>query len=418
MTQIRSGTVCRLVFAGMIAGSLLTASLLVERPATAADFSAKSLDFFQGPLVNDGRVVGLGGAYVSIAEGVAGHVANPAAFAVRPASFTNAWFDWDVGVSQLAAVGGDNDLDMSGNDGKGDSALATQVGLNAKFGRFGIGIHGVTQNHKLAVGEPGVEGVVGVAQRRWEVDQSYSGFGLGWAFRDGAWVVGVVIGTAQATITSPDTTAQIVKFSTALHPSTFGLLWAPRRQRYRVGMSLRLPQRMLQASATRVAKLGVLTIPESVQMPGQLALGASWMFGDRQTNIRPTYGDRELKPCCVKAGDLRRRYALVSADVIVITSVHNGIGVRSYLDNKVQASGESAMVAVRVGAESEVLPNRLQIRTGSYFEPSRFANTVGRMHWTIGGDVRVTAWWDWRINLVADFAPAYQNFALGFGLWR
>ena len=415
MTRNRRGRISGVLVAGLVVVAALTGSLALDRSAVATDFSKKSLDFFQGPVVNDGRVVGLGGAYVSVAEGVAGHLVNPASFAVRPASFTNTWFDWDIGVSQLASVGGDIDLDMSGNDGEGDSALATQFGFNVKFGRFGIGIHGATQNHKLAVGDPEAEDA---PQRLWEVDQSYGGFGLGWAFRDGVWVVGVVIGSGQATIKSPDTADQVVKFATALHPSTFGLLWAPRRKRYRVGMSLRLPQRMLQAAAARVAKLGELTIPESVRMPGQLAIGGSWMFGDRQTNIRPTYGDRELKPCCVKPQALRRRYALVSADLIFIGSVSNGIGVRSYLDNKAQASGESAIVAARMGAESEVMPNRLQVRTGAYFEPSRFANSVGRMHWTIGGDVRVTAWWDWRINFMADLAPAYQNYALGFGLWH
>ncbi len=395
--------------------TLLLAVAWLPTPVSAIDFSKDSLDFFQGPLVNDGRVIGLGGAYVSIAEGVAGHLANPAAFAVRPASFTNDWFDWDIGFSTLAAVGGNNDLDMSGNDGKGDSALAQQVGGNLKFGRFGIGIHGVSQNNQLAVGSLPDDGA---AQPRWEIDQSYVGVGLGWAFADGEWVAGVLIAAAQTTINSPRVGDPLVTFATSLHPSTFGLLWAPRGERYRLGASFRLPQRMIQRDALPLRQLGSLSLPESVQMLGQLSLGGSWMFGARQPNIRPTYGSGSYAAGTVKAKALRRRYSLVSADILLIGATHQGIGVRSYLDGRRQPAGDSVLFGMRFGAESEVLPNRLQIRTGAYFEPNRFDTSVGRMHWTAGADVRVTVFWNWRINLLVDVAPEYRNISLGIGLWH
>ena len=50
--------------------------------ARAAD-PAYQLEVFQGPVVSSQRVVGMGGAYIGLAEGVAGHLDNPAAFAVR-----------------------------------------------------------------------------------------------------------------------------------------------------------------------------------------------------------------------------------------------------------------------------------------------------------------------------------------------
>ncbi|MCO4762314.1 MAG: hypothetical protein KC502_12465 [Myxococcales bacterium] len=390
--------------------------LLLSAHAASAeevDFSGSNLDFFQGPLANDGRVTGLGGAYVSVAEGVAGHLVNPAAFTVRPFTFANEWFDWDVGFSVLTGVGADNDLDMSGNGSIGDETTAGQFGLNLKFGRFGIGVHTVNQQHTLSVGQS-PDG----KDLNWTVAQAYGGIGLGWAFMDQQWSVGVLIGIATAKISSPNPDAPLADFSTGLHPSTFGVLYSPRSQPLRVGLTFRLPQRMVQEDAMRVGKLGPLSLPESVQMPGQFAIGASWQFGERQRNVRPSYGRKKMPPGSVPNPDLRRQYTLVSADLVIDGNVNNGIGARSYLDNVHQTSGADTVVSVRFGAESEVLANRLQIRTGSYFEPNRFSGPAGRMHWTGGADVRVTALWDWRINFVFDVASGYKNIAFGLGLWH
>ncbi len=72
---------------------------------------------------------------------------------------------------------------------------------------------------------------------------------------------------------------------------------------------------------------------------------------------------------------------------------------------------------MRAGAESEIMPNRLTVRGGSYLEPSRFKRWP-RLHLTGGADVRVTVYWDWRITLAVDFASAYRNTAIGLGFWH
>ncbi len=394
------------------------ASLPAVARGVTPNFSRTQLDYFQGPLVNDTRVIGLGGAYVSLAEGVAGHAVNPAAYAVRTAAFANDWFDWDVGVSTLHVVGDDNDLDMSGNDATGDASQAQQVGANLKFGRFGIGVQFAQLNHTLAVGSA-EDGTFAT----WQLSKSYGGVGLAWALRDGEWVVGTLIGGGQATLKSPHPDQPIVHFATEFFPSTFGVLWAPHGERYRFGASFRLPLRMTQAlsddtAGPPVQQLGPLTVPQSVYMAGELVLGASYMMGARQPNIRPSYGKRPLPPGAVRGRHLRRQYTLVSADLVITGAVPQGIGPRSYLDGQLQQSGRSASVGLRAGAESEVIDNRLQIRMGTYFEPSRFDDRIGRPHITAGLDVRVTAYWDWRITAVADLASDYSNVSAGIGLWH
>ncbi len=72
----------------------------------------------------------------------------------------------------------------------------------------------------------------------------------------------------------------------------------------------------------------------------------------------------------------------------------------------------------RVGIESEPVPNWVHARAGSYIEPSRFADSTPRQHFTLGGDIRLFRFspWGifgdqiWRITLGADLAPRYQNY--------
>ncbi len=78
----------------------------------------------------------------------------------------------------------------------------------------------------------------------------------------------------------------------------------------------------------------------------------------------------------------------------------------------------------RVGAEFEWLPGRLRLRAGSYWEPQRFAGVPGRLHLTLGGELRMFAFQFWgaerrlALSMAVDGADDYGNAGLSFGFWH
>src|SRR5439155_259098 len=82
---------------------------------------------------------------------------------------------------------------------------------------------------------------------------------------------------------------------------------------------------------------------------------------------------------------------ILAADVILDGPVAGGSGLEAFLEKRLQRSGQSTTVSVRLGAEHEWVPGRLRIRGGAYWEPPRFDDVEGRLHLTVGLDVRF--WW-------------------------
>ncbi len=388
--------------------------------ASADDTRPWNIDFFQGPLVTSERVIGLGGGFVGVSDGVEGHLSNPAAFAVRSPFMGNDSFDFDLGTAGYTVVG-DNDYDQSGNKGALQSATAQQLGFNLKFGRFGIGAHFLSQQFRMEVkDDEGVQSVFSYAQ-------SYGGIGLAWAFRDGELVMGTLIGIGTARLSSLNTTAtevngKQVDLASAIYPSAFGLLYCPRGLPYRLGMSWRLGREMTQERAenfggTKIEKLNGLRVPDKALMGASFELGASWMFGQRTYNIRPSYGDLPLPVGSVPVKAIKRRYVLVTASIKATGPVEDGVGVTSYLRGVRQQSGAGPVVSGHFGAESEIYEDRLRVRGGWYREPSRFADDA-RHHVTFGADLRISLIIRWRLTMAVDVAKDYRNTAFGIGLWN
>jgi hypothetical protein len=414
--------------------SVLFAVVLALATLPSAQGSAKpwNIDFFQGPIVNSQRAVGLGGAFVGIADGLDGHLSNPAAFAVRQPFFGNDWFDFDFGTSAYTVLG-DVDYDLSGHPGRLTSATAEQGGFNLKFGRLGVGVHFMAQQFGLTVDldsanpanprRSGTSGASGNAAKptAFAYSQGFGGVGLAYALRDGELVIGTLLGVGTAKITSLHT-GESVDLASSVYPGSFGVLFAPRGLPYRIGMSWRLKLEMTQenvetSSDRKVTQLGGLNVPDAALMGAAFDLGMSWMFGRRTYNIRPSYGDEPLPAGAKQLKDIARPYVLVSGAISIAGPVPDGVGVAAYLTSERQASGQNSVVSVRGGAESEIIDNRLVVRGGSYIEPSRFAR-VPRLHVTMGGDVRVNFYWDWRVTLSLDFAANYRNSSLGLGFWH
>lgn len=108
---------------------------------------------------------------------------------------------------------------------------------------------------------------------------------------------------------------------------------------------------------------------------------------------------------------LPRRYLLLSGQLHLRGAVDQAVGVESFLQGTVNRSGQRVTISPRIGVESEVLPNLLRLRAGTYYEPTRFRTSEGRLHGTLGLDVRLFQWnvaglwpdwYEWRAGGVID----------------
>ncbi|HEY2405809.1 MAG TPA: hypothetical protein VGI10_07395, partial [Polyangiaceae bacterium] len=87
----------------VLRGALVALGALWVAPAVAQlrdgatiTTSRYTIDLYQGPVLAGTRVIGLGGAFVAIGEGVDGNSQNPAAPAVRTPE-SNSHIDYDLG---------------------------------------------------------------------------------------------------------------------------------------------------------------------------------------------------------------------------------------------------------------------------------------------------------------------------------
>ncbi len=124
---------------------------------------------------------------------------------------------------------------------------------------------------------------------------------------------------------------------------------------------------------------------------------------------------------------LSRRYFLLSAALRAEGDVANAVGVESFLQGFVDRSGERVTFTPRLGVESEVWPNWLKARAGSYLEPTRFRQNTPRAHATLGLEVRLFEWSlfgllhdDDHLALATsvDQAREYLGWAASIGIWH
>ena len=117
-----------------------------HQPIVDGDFG---IDLYQGSVFGSGRIVGMGGASVAIAEGSAGIDSNPAAPATRPSTSTGKW-SWDWHLDWLTpAVGTDfdnNGIEAERESSIGDSPLLT-LGFVVQYKQWAVGL-AVTANRR------------------------------------------------------------------------------------------------------------------------------------------------------------------------------------------------------------------------------------------------------------------------------
>jgi len=466
-------------------------------PIQTSDYT---LDLYEGPTLAGARVIGLGGAYAPIAEGVAGYAYNPAAVAIR-LPWSVSWFDWEVdaGLTLPSSITG-TDFDNNGDQGYTNSAdIFLTAGFGLQFGGFGVGGAGDLHRYRIESRAEGSEG------DRLYVNVARSIVVGGYAFRGGEIILGLGAGGHYIWLTRPtgqdDTEQEIASVYGPVVQA--GVLWAPAWLPLRAGLAVRYSPP--EASVPEgVDPTGDDYISEGYYLPRTLSLGTEIQGGVAFQLFRPlnfrwvnphdedsaarraarfiaeararrrSEAERRLAAAraagkdeqalehleqqiaaeqdraerdeaaqlqAAKRADRARRLRpyrtmprdklLVTAAVKVTAPVRNGVGLESFLEQRVERSGAGWSISPRLGVESEILPNWLVVRAGSYFEPTRFLDNEevhGRVHGTGGLDVHVPLATDvlgllddpitFRVGGAVDAASRYFGWSVSAGIWR
>jgi hypothetical protein len=483
---------------------------LLSPPAAAAgklgkdgapiETSEYTIDLYEGPVLAGARVIGLGGAYAPIAEGIAGYGFNPAAAAQR-VPWSTSWFDWelDAGVTLPSSITG-TDFDNNGDEGfTNKAAIFLTGGVGLQFGDVGVGLTADINQYKVSSREGGDDGVLNVNFARVLLVGAYS-------FLDGELLAGLGVSFHNVNIERPAAESETGQaqaiagvYGAAFHG---GALWAPAWLPLRVGASVRyslpasatsdstpsgvepdgngdyvsegyyLPRTISlpteiqggvalqlfrpmnipwvnphdEETATRRAQRDAAAAKERREAEAERRLDAARAAGKDEDEVerqidqeeeRAEERERVLLASARQADRIRRKVPyqrmpreklLVSAAVKVTTRTTNGVGLESFLRQRVARSGTELSFSPRVGVEGEAIPGYLVLRAGSYYEPTRFLTSHARVHGTGGLDVHIPIAWSvfglldrdasFRVGGAVDGASRYFGWSVTAGLWH
>lgn len=327
------------------------------------------------PLVS-AEGVGMGSAGLAWASGAKGMFAHPAAPAMRPvesrAHVTGTVTANISTFSQLTGIG------------------AQDFGLPKDAWQGGIANFGGT----LLVNNGGGGVVLSTARYSSgdrEIRSKETHYLGAWSWTDGNVVFGVGYRTATARLSTPTLD---VTYRGRRGFETGVVLCAG-------GWNLALLWRSRIEASPRIAGDD---IPSIAVLPAEFSVGGSWVGLDPVTGLP----------------------ARLAIDLVALGAVEGGVSVEGLAMGLDVAKGQEITMSPRVGGELEILPDRLKIRTGSWYEPARSALVPGRLHGTAGFEVKLFSvpWIAGRelplsVDWAVDGARGYRNVAwVGFGTWR
>lgn len=419
---------------------------------TASDYA---LDLYQGAVLGGTRVIGLGGAYVSIAEGSEGIQFNPAAVANRT-YFSNERFDWTWHLDFLLAKGlGTDALDFD-NNGRATSSESMLLtgGVLFQYGDFGIGL-------TLGLQLPELGAIGGQAYEATLLDARLS---VGYALFGQQLIVAGGLRVGSLSLALADN-ANDKLFDVNVAGVEAGVLWRPRALPLRIGAALSLPFDRNQTKACGEGCPQGFFLPSEVTLPWEVRVGISYRLGEGRYNPTPDYVSRDrrselyqaamrrraasqpatsqpatsqpaaseptpMPPSLAKRGkpDLARdyrggRYLLLSLEAVLIGPSKNAIGPDGFALQEREPVGRNVNVSVRFGIESELWRRRLRLRAGTYWEPSRYENRAGRLHGTASALFRLFDFSLWGERSLAwapgiDVSSRYLNISFLISFWH
>jgi hypothetical protein len=458
----------------------------VSTSLASCDFN---LDVVTGPVLGSGRITGLGGAYTALANGIEGAPWNAASYATR-SLWNTSWFGWNVTASIVPTMLRNSDFENNGQSGftYGNFVFGT-VGLGLQFGELGLGglinLHsyklGDTADLSLSVANYGAgymfaEGqltlgvgartvLLGIKDRTSgdnlvDVGGTSPEAGALLQLADKPYRIGfaarmpVESGTIDKLVAAGKTLPRQVHlpweiqtgFAFQLGPRPLNRKWVNPHDvehRERAAMLARrsarareqvereaLAQRVQEAGGRAPPSVAAIephssVVPERVPQDRKFWAEESKRRWDEEREMLARIAELEVeRDRAVRA--LSRRYLLISTETILVGPTSNGVGLESFLSQKRQVSGQHVSAGLRLGLEGEPIANWVQMRVGSYLEPSRFAGIGYRVHATLGTDVRLFSWtlfglldeFTLSVGAAADVAERYLNAGFGLGLWH
>lgn len=283
--------------------------LLLTRPAAGAgplgnnrdaiDTSAYSIDLYQGSVSAGNRVMGLGGAYVAIAEDVDGDLQNPAAPAVRP-FYSIEHFDYWLGLgltfpTGLSRIDFFNSGSETGFRGPSDEPIFFTPALNLQWGTFGVGFtvefssYAFQNDTQTVAAESGSTLEAGLQTYHLQFANS---------FFDGQLIAGVGLRYLTMTLDAGlDSGGSQTRFDTSGSGIEMGFVFRPNFQRYRIGAAFRTAIDTQPSFSRNLLPNGegdivvsngdarVLYLPERVSLPWDVNVGAALQLGKRPLNL-------------------------------------------------------------------------------------------------------------------------------------
>ena len=375
-----------------------------------------------GLLMGSSRVVGLGGAYVGIAEGVVGFASNLAALAHRAPRLDK---EWDVGVSlswmdlPLSEAKG-KDLD---NDGVPDDAPETLQLFGAVMLQYhNVGLGFSLRNYRVGYCNTATcdrDDLIRVSQ----LHASLAGaVALG---RDD-FILGFGIYSAQA-ILNHKHEGDWFYSSTGV---ALDMLYRPLGRPYRLGLSVRPEIRgPWRRQGEQPSFIAGRQIYSAVVSPGVVSLGVSWRMGkgaelynrlSPATRQQMLEGDYFTEVPSEDDSQAPEGRWLFSVQGDLLSAVENAVSMHSFTAlTAPERVGASPMLQPRVGVEHETWPGRLRTRMGAFIEPSPFEGRPARPHLTGGFELLLFHYLDdWALTASFDASRRYSNFGISVGFWR
>lgn len=415
--------------------------------------SAYAVDLFQGPVLASSRLTALAGASAPLAEGTEANGFNAAAPAVRPPWSTDHLdYDLTAGITIPTSLKGNDFYNNHSTRFTFQNFVFLTAGGTLQYGPLGVGLNINLQQYAL-----GHSSEEAMALPNTTLRLATAHLLAAYAFMDDQVVLGV--GARGAILGIVDTSGSVEKellTMTGIGPE-LGMLWAPKDLSFRMGLTARSPVRgrpdsgsRTQADASGDRKIGDLYLPNEIRLPAELEGGFAFQFGRRALNLgwkdgrnvprseldaerRTVNGERE-PDASVAHRILTRRYRAISRQKVLVTTsllisgrTLGAVGFESFLSHKVDRSGESVTVTPRLGMEVEAIPSWLQLRAGSYVEPTRFQESSPRIHATTGFDTKLFSWTVFnlldegtyfRIGGSADVTRGYFGWGVSAGIWR
>jgi hypothetical protein len=402
------------------------------------------------------RILGLGGAYAGVAEGVDGVTSNVAAPAVRAAYSSN-----HVEIEPTASVTFPGSFSSTDFENRGTLPRGSANASSFLYGNLGA---------LLQVGPFG--GALTLDATSYTLESPNGGalnFRLlrahaiaAWAFLKYQLVVGV--GLSGVTMNLASSAVPLAPPS-GIAPEA-GMLLRLDDQPWRLGVSARAPvsggvggEVSTDANGNQVAGYCATNppapciLPSNVVLPAEITIGFALQLGPRPLNPRWIDPSSEIAPLRERIqgqrDERRRQYdaaaaklsegpaldalrheqdrrerairrvederidaeedrireahearfanwprpkLLVVADAVITAPVDNAVAVSSFLDQVFEGYGRSWTVSPRLGLEGEPFPDRFKLRFGTYLEPSLFDGGSARQHFTFGGDLKLFEW--------------------------